>query len=568
MADQSDIAKALFDALPKADTPEGWREAPIIDAWMLEVSPNEREVAVAGRVSGSAKFPDGDLIRTSALRSAGARRRFVVTQNSVYRLGWPERVSLEPDADHVWPPVLTVAAAPRWSVAVREALAFTGTHTLPVRIVDDILEAIEDGDWSERRAACKAVADELITCGSRRPAVLEAWRVLAANLEASADRQSIAGLVKNGFEEARRGYERDIKVAEASAEHGWRLLASMAGAQVQKLPQEGVPIDDAIAAAHRVGTIVEASGTHHAAQIVPVRLVESADGDPLKKPGVVVLRHIGNVETYWGKEIKRALKPIAGVELPLTPVPDLAGVRSTLGAEFPYAVAQIDTVLSDLVGARHAKFRPTLFAGPPGNGKSRLCRRLGELVGLHVTRNDCASDDDNSFGGTPRRWSSGEPAVPVRAMLSAKRADALILCDELDKTGVNRNHGRMQDVLLSFLENETAARFCDPFVQAEVDCSHLSFFATANEPSVLDAPLRDRLRIVRIPQPTAEDVPALARGIVRDLAKESGMDERWFPPLDGDERDMATQLWRGGSVRRLREIVSRILVKRADMPRH
>jgi hypothetical protein len=52
------------------------------------------------------------------------------------------------------------------------------------------------------------------------------------------------------------------------------------------------------------------------------------------------------------------------------------------------------------------------------------------------------------------------------------------------------------------------------------------------------------------------------------LIKESGSEPHWFPPLDGDELWMAGELWRGGSVRRLRDIVARIVVKRADMPKH
>jgi ATP-dependent Lon protease len=98
----------------------------------------------------------------------------------------------------------------------------------------------------------------------------------------------------------------------------------------------------------------------------------------------------------------------------------------------------------------------------------------------------------------------------------------------------------------------------------------LSYIATANDEMLVPGPLRDRFRIVRIPMPTAEDLPALCRSLVADLARESGSDPLWAPHLhlNGEELYIAAELWRGGSIRRLRQIVSRILAKRADMARH
>jgi hypothetical protein len=83
----------------------------------------------------------------------------------------------------------------------------------------------------------------------------------------------------------------------------------------------------------------------------------------------------------------------------------------------------------------------------------------------------------------------------------------------------------------------------------------------------LPAPLKDRLRIVRLPRPTIEHLPALARGIVADIAKERGGDPRWWSALEDTELAIAEDLWRGGSVRRLRAIVERLLAYREERPR-
>lgn len=572
MADESELTKALFEALPTVGDIPGWEAAPVIDCWSLTASPNEREVAVIGTVSGSEKFPNGNTIRTSALRTADVSRRFVKTQNSTYRLGWPARASLDAEAEHVWPPALSVAACSNWFVACMRARNYTGKDTISEGALTALTAAShDDGDWAERRSACRSIAQELSRSG--RAEVAEAWWVLATNLTVAKDRIPSAIFVDAAAGLAERTYDREVTADEAVSAVGWRLISTIDDAQVDKLSRDGVPTHDPIAGARKVALISmrvarSAGGSVSNDALENVGVAHELKDADLKNPGVVVLQEVGGADNPWTRAAQHALKPIVGVKLPLTPLPDLAVVQRALVAEFPYARQQIDVVLSDLVAATHVQLRPTLVVGPSGNGKSRFCRRL-ELLGLHVTRNDCASDDDNSFGGTPRRWSSGEPSVPVRAMLAAKRADGLIVLDELDKTGVSRNHGRMQDVLLSYLEKETAARVVDPYVQSPVDCSYLSFVATANDPMQLDTPLRDRFRILRIPSPTSEDLPALCRGILADLVRESGMAREWMRDLDASEIDyVAAKLWRGGSVRRLREIVVRIIAKRADMPKH
>src|ERR1019366_1188914 len=107
----------------------------------------------------------------------------------------------------------------------------------------------------------------------------------------------------------------------------------------------------------------------------------------------------------------------------------------------------------------------TLLCGPPGNGKSRLSRRIGELSGLYVVRYDGAGASDSAFGGTPRRWSSGEPSVPVLALLAAKKADALVILEEVEKSGTGKHNGNFANTLLGFLEVESSARYPDPYTQ-------------------------------------------------------------------------------------------------------
>jgi ATP-dependent Lon protease len=259
------------------------------------------------------------------------------------------------------------------------------------------------------------------------------------------------------------------------------------------------------------------------------------------------------------KDILGPLKRVINAALPLVEVPPLHQVRGTLIFEFPYAVDVIDFALADLVGRATIVLRPLLLVGDPGGGKSRFARRLGEVLGLSVWREDASRADGAVFGGTDRRWYSAEPCHPFLAIAQGKIANPLILIEELEKAATRNDYGRLFDCLLGFLEPETSVRYPDPALQTNLDLSQVSYVATANSLDPLPSPIRDRMRVVTFPKPSADDLDGLLPAVIADLARERGLDQSWMPPLDGVEYAAVAMNWRGGSVRRLRRIIEAIL---------
>ncbi|WEJ32749.1 AAA family ATPase [Devosia sp. SD17-2] len=274
---------------------------------------------------------------------------------------------------------------------------------------------------------------------------------------------------------------------------------------------------------------------------------------------VIVVPELPDGQTSHRKDIFRGWKDIAGEPLPLVAKGDIAAARRHLMLQWPHAIDVIDTILGDLVTRDDVRFRPTLLVGEPGSGKSSLARAICDELGLPCELFSLGGVADAALGGTSAQWSTARESVPLQLIKRAKTASGAVIWDEVEKAVTGSANGAALDALLPLLELDQARRFRDPALEVECDLSFVSHFATANSVDGIPAPLRDRMRILRMPTPSWAHLGVLSGQIVDRIARERGIDRRWFQPLAEDELDLVRAAWPGGSIRKLTRIIQTVL---------
>jgi len=150
--------------------------------------------------------------------------------------------------------------------------------------------------------------------------------------------------------------------------------------------------------------------------------------------------------------------------------------------------------------------QPLLILGPPGVGKTVFCHELAKIVDTHFEFIGMSSMTAGFvLAGNSSKWAEGSSGKVVQSLVLGKRANPLLLLDEVDKIGGDTRYSPLGS-LYSLLEKETAEKFVDESLEMPIDASHVVWIATANYIDRIPEPILSRFAVIPVRSPNAEQM--------------------------------------------------------------
>ena len=144
-----------------------------------------------------------------------------------------------------------------------------------------------------------------------------------------------------------------------------------------------------------------------------------------------------------------------------------------------------------------------LLAGPAGTGKSQVAYAVARILKLPWTTLDMSSiNDAEQLTGSSRIYSNAKPGIIMEAFSMAGESNLVFIINELDKAAAAKGSSNPADVLLTLLDN---LGFTDNYIECTIPTVGVYPIATANDKSLISAPLMSRFAVIDIPDYTDEE---------------------------------------------------------------
>ncbi|MDO5943327.1 AAA family ATPase [Burkholderia cepacia] len=210
--------------------------------------------------------------------------------------------------------------------------------------------------------------------------------------------------------------------------------------------------------------------------------------------------------------------------------------------------------LSLLRGA--VRFAPVLLVGSAGIGKTKFALDVAHAIGTDLTISDMSGVSEAwVLTGLRSSWGQARAGLIAEALINSTTLSPIVFMDEIDKPS---EHGRdPRRSLYQILEQTTASRFVDEFLEVEMDTSQIIYLAAANDINGIPKPLLSRFKVFEIANPTIEQQHAVLQHIY--TAETQGLDV-FSPTLSLEVLNELSNISLREAKLKIQEIIGKILL--------